>query len=180
MFLTSVTGEGVETMAASARETTHAKTCYWIVLMSLGAGASLGQQAAAPQTARQALLEMFFSKTPGTFMKHLPVATRTALEKSGAMASLQQYSLFTAQLQTQQSNLQTFDTGSVLLSGQDPKTGQKVEITVEKDSLRGDDDDIVLSFAIYKDGKVQHTSYMPRSEEHTSELQSRENLVCRL
>src|SRR5271165_3736186 len=29
MFLTSVTGEGVETMAASARETTHAKTCYW-------------------------------------------------------------------------------------------------------------------------------------------------------
>src|SRR5271165_1688723 len=133
-----------------------------LVLMSLGAGASLGQQAAAPQTARQALLEMFFSKTPGTFMKHLPVATRTALEKSGAMASLQQYSLFTAQLQTQQSNLQTFDTGSVLLSGQDPKTGQKVEITVEKDSLRGDDDDIVLSFAIYKDGKVQHTSYMPQ------------------
>ena len=37
----------------------------------------------APQTARQALLEMFFSKTPGTFEKHLPQATRAALPKAG-------------------------------------------------------------------------------------------------
>src|SRR4029077_8992313 len=38
----------------------------------------------APQTARQALLEMFFSKTPGTFEKHLPQATRAAMRKAGA------------------------------------------------------------------------------------------------
>ena len=40
------------------------------------------QSAVPPQTARQALMEMFFSKTQGTFAKHLPAATRTALEKS--------------------------------------------------------------------------------------------------
>ena len=51
-----------------------------------------------PQTARQALMEMFFSKTQGTFAKHLPAATRTALEKSGALANLQQYSLLVSQL----------------------------------------------------------------------------------
>lgn len=124
--------------------------------------AAVGQQNSAPQTARQALLEMFFSKTPGTFVKHLPEATRAALEKSGAMTTLQQYSLMASQFQTQGQNLKTFETGSLLLSGEDPKTGQKVEIMVEDDALRGDQDDIELSFQTYKDGQAQRTPFMPR------------------
>ena len=126
-------------------------------------GTSLQAQstAAAPQTGRQALLEMFFSKTPGTFVKHLPMATRTALEKSGALASLQQYFLMANQFQTQGQNVQTFETGSVLLAGEDPKTGQKVEITVENDASRGDRDEIELSFQIYKNGQAQRTPFMP-------------------
>src|SRR5450631_2075093 len=96
---------------------------------SLGAQPTAAAPQAAPQTARQALMEMFFSKTPGTFAKHLPKATLTALEKSGALASLQMYSAMANQLQTQGQNMQTFETGSVLLSAEDPKTGQKVEIT---------------------------------------------------
>ena len=115
-----------------------------------------------PQTARQALMEMFFSKTPGTFAKHLPAATRTALEKSEALANLQQYSLLVNQLQTQNQNIQTFETGSVMLAGEDPKTGQKVEITVENDALNGDQDDIGLSFQVYKNGQVQRTPFMPQ------------------
>ena len=122
---------------------------------------ALAQQVAAPQTGRQALLEMFFSKKPGTFAKHLPVTTRTALEQSGAMANLQSYSLLMSQMQTQKQNFQTFESGSVLLSGEDPKTGQKVEITVEKDAVRGDRDDIALGFLIYKDGQPQRTPYLP-------------------
>jgi len=120
------------------------------------------QQASVPQTARQALLEMFFSKTPGTFVKHLPVATREALEKSGALANLQQYSLLMSQLQTQGQNVQTFETGSVLLTAEDPKTGQKADITVENDALRGDQDDIELTFHAYKDGKEQLAPFMPQ------------------
>jgi hypothetical protein len=119
------------------------------------------QEATTPQTARQALLEMFFSKTQGTFVKHLPTVTRAALEKSGALANLQQYSLLASQLQTQGTNFQTFETGSVLLSGEDPKTGQKVEVTVENDALRGDQDDIELSFQTYKNGEAQRTPFMP-------------------
>jgi hypothetical protein len=114
------------------------------------------------QTARQALLEMFFSKTSGTFVKHLPAATRETLENSGAMASLQQYSLLASQIQTQGQNFQTFETGTVLLSGEDPKTGQKIEVTVENDALRGDDDDIELNFQTYKNGEAQRTPFMPR------------------
>jgi type IV pilus assembly protein PilA len=122
-----------------------------------------GQQpTSSPQTARQALIEMFFSKTPGTFVKHLPSVTRDALEKSGAMANLQQYSNLIRQLQTQGQNVQTFDTGSVLLVAEDPKTGQKAEITVENDALRGDEDDIEVTFHATKRGQEQMSPFMPQ------------------
>lgn len=134
-----------------------------IALMMVVSGTSQAQQPSATnQTARQALLEMFFSKTSGTFVKHLPATTLAALEKSGAMTSLQQYSVFTAQLENQQSNLQTFDTGSVLLSGQNSKTGEKVEITVVNDTPRGDRDDIELSFRTFKNGAAERSAFMPQ------------------
>jgi type IV pilus assembly protein PilA len=113
----------------------------------------------APQTARQALLGMFFSKTPGTFAMHLPMATRAALEKTGALKSLQQYSQLISQLQTQGQTVQTFETGSVLLATDDPKTGVKADITVENDALRGDQDDIELTFHMYKNGQEQPSPF---------------------
>jgi hypothetical protein len=113
------------------------------------------------QTARQALMEMFFSKTPGTLLKHLPTATREALEKSGAMKSLEQYSLMATQLQTQGKNFETFEAGSILLSTNDLQTAQKTEVIVENDALRGDEDDIELSFQTYKDGQPQRAPFMP-------------------
>src|SRR5579872_6808548 len=116
----------------------------------------------APQTARQALLEMFFSKTPGTFVKHLPTATNAALDKSGALKNLQQYSLFMSQLQTQGHNFETYETGSVLLTADDPKTGDKADVIVESDSLNGDQDDITLTFQVYKNGQAQRTPFMPQ------------------
>jgi hypothetical protein len=132
------------------------------VLAAIGFWSAAVSAQEAPQTARQALLEMFFSKTPGTFAKHLPAATRDALEKSGAMANLQAYSLLASQMQAQGQNFQTFETGSVLLSGENPKTGQKLEVTVENDALHADEDDIELSFQTYKDGQAQRTPFMPR------------------
>jgi len=124
-------------------------------------GASLAQ-GGSPQTARQALLEMFFSKTPGTFVKHLPATTRAALDKAGVLNNFQQYSQMMSQMQTQGQDLQTFETGSILLSFDNRKTGDKAEITVENDALRGDEDDIELSFAVYKNGQSQRTPFMPQ------------------
>jgi hypothetical protein len=138
------------------------------VIPSLGvvilwAGCSWTQQTApAPQTARQALIEMFFSKTQGTFVKHLPMATRSALEKAGELTTLQQYSVLASQLQTQGQNVKTFETGSVLLAAEDPKTDQKFEILVENDALRGDQDDIELSFQVTKSGQAERTPFMPQ------------------
>ena len=126
------------------------------------AGAWAQETAAAPQTPRQALIEMFFSKTPGSFIRHLPLATRGALEKAGALATLQQYSVLASQLQTQGHTVKTFDSGPVLLTGEDPKIGQKVEITVQNEALRRDQDDIELSFRVYKNGEAQATPFMPQ------------------
>lgn len=121
------------------------------------------QSSTAPvQTARQALLEMFFSKTPGTLTKHLPAATLGALEKSGALANLQQYSQMASQFQAEGQNVQTFETGSIMISSENSKTGEKMEIIVESDSLRGDQDDIEVLPHIYKNGQEQPTSFMPQ------------------
>jgi hypothetical protein len=136
------------------------KTIVCLVLLIVWSSHSWAQDSStSPQTARQALMEMLFSKIKGTFWKHLPEATRTTLEKSGAVAAFQQYSAMMTQVQTQ--NVQTFETGPVLLWGQDPKTGNKYEMIVERDTLRGEHDDIEVSFRTYKDGQPQRTPFMP-------------------
>jgi hypothetical protein len=105
---------------------------------------------------------MFFSKTSGTFVKHLPSATRAALEKAGQLGTLQQYSAMATQLQTQGQNIKTFETGSLLLSVENPKIVQKFEIIVENDALNGDQDSLDLSFQVYKNGQAQRTPFMPQ------------------
>ena len=130
-------------------------------IVSCGIPAWGQQSAPVPQTARQALIEMFFSKTSGTFVKHLPEATRAALEKSGALDMLHQYSQMASQASTQGQNVKTFETGSVMLASEDPKTGQKFEMTVQNDSLNGEKDDIAVSFQTYKNGQAQRTPFMP-------------------
>ena len=111
----------------------------------------------APQTARQALLEMFFSKTPGTFEKHLPQATRAALHQAGTSSAsmLGGFSALTNQLTAHGQQLQTFEAGPTLVLIEDPQTHSKFEIRVEGDDLRGDEDEIELSFHGSKDGETQ-------------------------
>jgi hypothetical protein len=123
--------------------------------------ASSAQSASTSQTARQALIEMFFSKTPGTLIKHLPAATLAALDKSGASQKLQQYSMLAGQLQTNTNQLETFESGSVLLSTTNPKSGEKVEVIVANDSLQGDEDNIEVSIQVYKEKQIQKTPFMP-------------------
>jgi hypothetical protein len=140
------------------------KSLATIAIFLMCANNSWAQQDKAettPQTARQALMEMFFSKAEGTFAKHLPAATIAALEKAGVLTTIQQYSAMLHAMQTQGKSVETFDTGSVLLTTEDPKTGEKSDITVENDSLQGDQDDIELTFHGYKNGQEQRTPFMP-------------------
>jgi hypothetical protein len=112
----------------------------------------------APQTARQALLEMFFSKTPGTFEKHLPQATRAAMRKAGATSGASAFgglSAMTGQLSAHGQQFQTFEAGPTLVLVESPEAHSEFEITVERDDLRGDEDEIELGFHSSKDGETQ-------------------------
>ena len=58
-------------------------------------------------------------------------------------------------------DLQTFDTGPALLTYNDRREKQKVEVRVEGDDLRGDEDEVQLSFHVFQDGQEQSIPYMP-------------------
>ncbi|MGA9039739.1 MAG: hypothetical protein WB421_04315 [Terriglobales bacterium] len=119
----------------------------------------------APQTARQALIEMFFGKTPGGFEKHLPEATLKAIKEAppGSGASmLQGFALLSGQLKTNGAQLQTFETGSTLLMVNNPSAHSKFEITVEHDDMRGDADNIEVAFHASKDGEPQSAGVIPK------------------
>jgi len=136
----------------------------WVLLFGSALGLH-GQAQPAPQNARQALLEMFFSKTPGTLEKHLPNALRTALRKAGGGDSatmLQGFSALSGQLTASGQQLQTFDTGTMLLSAEDARTHSKLEITVDRDDLQGEEDEIEVSFHLYKDGREQNSFLTPK------------------
>ena len=138
-----------------------AAAIFFSLILSAAALSAQTTAAHSTQTARQALYEMFFGKQSGTFLKHLPAITRATLEISGALAGLQQYSLLASQFHTQGSTLQTFETGPVLLTTTDAKTGQKSEFVVDSDTPVGDLDQIQLSIHTYKDGQPQRTPFMP-------------------
>jgi hypothetical protein len=136
-----------------------------LIIILSAAIAAVAQPDAAPQTARQALLEMFFSKTPGTFEKHLPEAMRAALHKAdtgSGMSMLQQFSLLSSQLSAQGQQLQTFEAGSTLVAVENTQTATKFELSVEHDDLRSDEDEIELSFRTYKEGQIQKAPVFPR------------------
>jgi len=117
-----------------------------------------------PQTARQALVEMFFGKATGNFEKHLPEATLAAIHKAqpgsaGSMFSL--FSMLSAQAHST-GHIESFEAGATLFTTEDPQTHSKLEAIVERDDLNGETDEIELSFRAYKDGQLQNAGLDPR------------------
>ncbi|MGA8150955.1 MAG: hypothetical protein WB952_08405 [Terriglobales bacterium] len=134
-----------------------------ILIAAMPLSAAAGDS--APQTARQALLEMFFSPTPGTLEKHLPEVTRAAFRNAQAgsgAAMVNAFSTLTSTMQARGQQMQTFESGSTLVSFEDPRQHSKMEIMVERDDLQGDEDQIELSLHAFKDGEAQTAGIKPR------------------
>lgn len=128
-------------------------------------------QSVAPQTARQALIEMFFGQAPDHLEKHLPEITRHSMNKlssPGGENYLSEFSSIAMQARAAGTKFQTFDTGPTLLQTEDPNPGlngtepDKVEITVERDDLIGDEDQIELALHLSRNGKEQSLPVIPR------------------
>lgn len=133
------------------------------LVLIAGVGMSVAQP--APQTARQALIEMFFSQTPGTFRKHLPEAMLAALNKANGgsgSSPLNGFALLLSQLPAGGTQLQTFEAGPILVSVENPRDNSKFEIVVERDDLQADEDEIEISFRGYKNGQSQLSGVSPR------------------
>ncbi len=116
-----------------------------------------------PQSARQALIEMFFGKGADDFAKHLPEAARQTLLHKGETpetSAALRISSIGRQMVAQGQHLETFDTGSTLLTCE-PAKGEKIEVLVESDSLRGDQEEIELSVHYYKNGQLQSLPVVP-------------------
>jgi hypothetical protein len=120
-------------------------------------------QTAKPQTPREALIEMIASPTPGTFEAHLLNETRAKLKQLGESA--QQQFAFPAMVISSQaksgSNLKWNATGPVLVAFDTPKTGGRMEIRVDRDAIKGDGDEMELSFHSIKDGHEDKMSVIP-------------------
>ncbi len=112
----------------------------------------------APQTARQALIEMFFGTAPNHLERHLSDSTRNTFKRmsgTGGMSMLDEFSMFANMTKGGGVKFETFDTGPTLLQAEEVEQNEKTEITVESDNLSGDDDEIELTLHITKEGNEQ-------------------------
>jgi hypothetical protein len=119
-----------------------------------------------PQTPRQALIEMFMSKSPGAFVKHLPKAASQALirKSDNPETSLVQKISTIGQQMTAQGHVETFDVGPALLVLEQDEGKEKVktEVMVERDNLMGENDEIEVSIHVYRDGQPEFLPVVPR------------------
>lgn len=138
-----------------------------VLVSSSGSAQAALSQAAAPQTARQALIEMFFGQAANHLEKHLPEVTRQAfesLEENNGQSVLGAFSMLSKQVKEGKEKIETFDTGSTLftLSGLPAGSYDKMEITVERDDLANDEDQIELAVRMTRGGKDEVLPVIPR------------------
>jgi hypothetical protein len=138
------------------------------LLIIFTSGLSLAQTSSPtsspPQSARQALIEMFMGKGENDFTKHLPETASQALIHKGdsqETSTILRISAIGRQMAGQGERLEVFDAGPVLLANQQNEH-EKFEVMVEHDSLIGDENEIELSVHYYKDGQPQSLPVVPR------------------
>ncbi len=124
------------------------------------------KQTPPPQTARQALIEMFMGKGPDSFVKHLPKVASQALIRKGEnpeTSMVQKISMIGHQIAAQ-GHVETFDEGPMLLVSEQEEGKEKVktEVTVERDNLMGESDEIEVSIHMYRDGQPEFLPVVPR------------------
>ena len=121
-------------------------------------------QTPPPQSARQALIEMFLGKRENDLAKHLPDITRKALirkDESPESSIVLRIAAAGRSMAAQGRTVETFDTGPNILVTEEPDH-ERVEVAVEHDSLMGDQDEIELSIHGYKDGQEENLPVIPR------------------
>jgi hypothetical protein len=141
----------------------------WLAgLVSVFGGlAMMGQntQPPPPQSARQALIEMFMGKGADDFSRHLPDDARQALIHKGETPETSialRIASIGRGLAADGGHIETFDAGPNILVSEQADGHERIEVAVEHDSLMGEGDEIELSVRMYKDGQLQTLPVVPR------------------
>lgn len=117
-----------------------------------------------PQTARQALIEMFLGNESDALAKHLPDAARNLMahNQNGQYApSVLHFANFGRQMALGGEEVETFDEGpKILISHQGED--DRMEVAVERDSMAGETEEIELSVHLYHGGQEKWLSIIPR------------------
>lgn len=135
-----------------------------LVLFVASLSAQISAPEAPPQSARQALIEMFMSKSPDAFKKHLPESAKHALIRQGEgdTSIALKFAGLSSELNKQGEHVETFDVGPNLLVSETPDGHDRIEVAIEHDSLMGEADEIELSVHVYKDGQEKTLPVIPR------------------
>lgn len=141
-----------------------AQACLLAVVVST---ALVGQNPAPspPQSARQALIEMFMGKGADDFTRHLPDDARQTLIHKGETPEVSiplRIASIGRELASEGGRLETFDTGSNILVSEQPDGRERIEVAVERDSLVDEAEEIELSVHVYKGGELQPLPVVPR------------------
>jgi hypothetical protein len=105
---------------------------------------------AAPQTPRQALLDMVFSKDRDSVLRHLPAVTVAKLKEAGMEEQVAAGPPLPVSRDMQ--GVKTFDTGPVLLSVELPK-GDHFQLTVLREDVQGTTAFLELGFSGMRAGQ---------------------------
>ena len=141
---------------------------FMAAVLCVGVSVSLAAQSTEsppPQTARQALIEMFLAKSPSAFLKHLPdAAKQTLVHKSDTPETsiLLKFSGAAREFGAQGGQLETFDVGPNIMVTEEKSSHERVEIAVEHDVSNGEEDEIELSVHVFKDGQPESLPVIPR------------------
>jgi hypothetical protein len=132
-----------------------------------GAAQLIDRPQSPPQTPRQALLEVLQSKDGSAIEKHLPEATKKKLRElrllggSGPAVMIHD-SGFVGLSRTPGEKIEVFEAGPVLARLENARTNEKMEITIENDDFRSDENDFELAFHMYKSREEFTHWYSPR------------------
>lgn len=149
----------------------------WILLLLGGVG--LGQQlqtrsdgqtsaqataAATPQTPRQVLVEILRAKDGSALERHLPEITKKKMKEMGGGMGGRGFDIpdmfggiqvWSAQARNSGAKIDIEEAGPALMTVDDPRTKERLEVIVENDDLAGDEDDVQLGFRMTKAGEEE-------------------------
>jgi hypothetical protein len=121
--------------------------------------------AQAPQSPRQALLEMIRATSPEQIDKHTPDVLLQEMAKlpPEVRQRHRQSTMFLSTLMAMSPNaVKTYVSGPIFAVVQNPKDNSRVEITVERDDMTGNTDEMEFGLHVLKQGKDEALPVEPR------------------